>query len=217
MTSRRLLLAASSAFGLMSPWMAFAHDANEKERGPYRTLPKRVQASNDKIDVTLFFSYTCPHCLQFEPYFAKWLETKPADVNVTFSPVSWQKETVPFSLTFYALKHLGWYDRLSLPFFESVVYQTRVYRFETLYKDIDGFMQRNKKDLAQWHAALGNPEVIAQTQEAIARWLDHQIDATPMVAVDGHYVTAPHLVGGNQKTIDMVNELIEKVRQERKA
>ena len=216
MTSRRTLLAAASAFGLMSPWMAFAQE--QQERGPYRTLPNRLNVSNDKIDVTVFFSYACPHCLQFEPHMEKWIRRKkPADVQVTYSPVSWQQETVPFSLVFYALKQLGWFDRLSLPFFESVVYQTRIYKFETLYQDIDGFMQRNKKDLDAWHNALHDPAVIEQTKDAIRRWQDYRIDSTPMVAVDGHYVTSPYLAKGNKQTIAMVEELIAKVRAERKA
>ena len=56
----------------------------------YLVVTPSAPTSRDKIEVVLFFAYTCSHCLQFEPHFAKWAKTAPADVAIRICPVAWQ-------------------------------------------------------------------------------------------------------------------------------
>ena len=52
-----------------------------------------------------------------------------------------------------------------------------------------------------------------KTQQAMQTWQNYQLDATPYVAVNGKYLTAPHMAGSRQKTIEVLNALIEQERQ----
>lgn len=182
----------------------------------YLVVTPSAPTSRDKIEVVLFFAYTCSHCLQFEPHFAKWAKTAPADVAIRICPVAWQPKLDPFTQTYFSLEALGLVDKLSMPFFESVIYQEHPYNFENPSADISDFMAKAGVDRQKWEQTMRSFSVMNKTRQARQLWNAYQIDSTPMIGVGGIYATGPHLVGTREGTPACIDYLIEQVRAQRK-
>ena len=79
MITRRQFVLGAAALPLSDQLFAAQSFTAGKE---YLVVTPSAPTSRDKIEVVLFFAYTCSHCLQFEPHFAKWAKTAPADVAI---------------------------------------------------------------------------------------------------------------------------------------
>ena len=170
----------------------------------------------DKIEVVEFFAYTCPHCLQFHPVFHEWAQKAPEDVSIRICPVAWQPKYLPFTDTYFALEALGLLDSLSMPFFESIIYQTRSYNFDSATRDIHDFMVEAGVDGAKWDATFNSFGVKNKSRNATMLWNAYQIDSTPMVGVGGKFTTGPHLAGSRQGTPAVIDYLVDQMRTLRK-
>lgn len=211
MLNRRNLLIAAVLSA--SAGVSFAK-RNFVEGKDYFVLPSEIPTSSEYVAVTEFFAYTCPHCLQFEPYIKEWTKNLPQYVRFEMSPVAWQKILEPFVRTYYVIKALGRND-LHEKFFENIVYQEDPVNFENPADDIKAIMVKNNVDPKQWDKLYRSFSVSNSVKKAEAAWRVFNIDSTPMIAVGGRYVTGPHLVGSRRETIDCINFLVEKVRAEK--
>ena len=214
MNRRQLLLSLAAVAA--GPRTVFAAPSRFVEGQHYQRVDPPAPASRDRIDVVFFFAYTCPHCLQFDPIFKNWLKTTPADVSVRICAVAWQAKLLPFTQTYYALEAMGLLDKVSMPFFESVVYQERPYDFNDPTKDILDFMKTQGVDVAKFENTLRSFGVMNKSRVATQTWQAYQIDSTPMIGVGGIYSTGPHLVGSREETPACIDFLIEEVRKTRR-
>ena len=213
MISRRALLGASALMACTSPSFGNQTYSAGKE---YLVLQPPVQSDANKIEVIAFFAYTCPHCLQFEPVLDEWAKNLPADVVLRRCPVAWQPKYFPFTDTYFALEALGLLDKLSMPFFESVIYQTHTYDFNNAEADILDFMTKNGVDAEKWKSAIRSFGVKNKNRVAFQTWQTYQIDSTPMVGIGGRFITGPHMVGSRNAMPAALNWMIDQIRQERK-
>lgn len=213
MLTRRQLVMAAAAAPLSGPLFAAPRYTAGKE---YLVITPPAPTSRDTIEVVLFFAYTCSHCLQFEPHFAKWAKTAPKDVTVRICPVSWQPKLDPFTQTYFSLEALGLLDKLSLTFFESVIYQEHPYNFENPLADIRDFMVKSGVDGAKWDQTVRSFSVMNKTRQARQLWQAYQVDSTPMIGVGGIYTTGPHLVGTREGTPACIDFLVDQIRAQRK-
>ena len=82
--------------------------ADPVEGGDYQRIDPPVATSDaNRIVVTQFFSYQCPHCDKFEKPFNAWAAKQPADVKVERAAVAighaaWQ----PAAVAYYALSSM---------------------------------------------------------------------------------------------------------------
>lgn len=213
MITRRQFVLGAAALPLSGQLFAAQSFTAGKE---YLVVTPSAPTSRDKIEVVLFFAYTCSHCLQFEPHFAKWAKTAPADVAIRICPVAWQPKLDPFTQTYFSLEALVLVDKLSMPFFESVIYQEHPYNFENPSADISDFMAKAGVDRQKWEQTMRSFSVMNKTRQARQLWNAYQIDSTPMIGVGGIYATGPHLVGTREGTPACIDYLIEQVRAQRK-
>lgn len=213
MLSRRDLLLA----GALAPvaTSSFAAGRSYVAGRDYLTVSPQAPTAQGKIEVVEFFAYTCPHCLQFQPTFEAWTKNKPDDVTIRVCPVAWQPKYMPFTETYFALEAMGLLEKHSLPFFESVIYQTREYNFNAATADIRAFMVSQGIDGAAWDKAMSSFGVKNKARIASQLWRAYQIDSTPMVGVGGLFTTGPHLVGTRQATAGCIDYLVEQVRRAR--
>lgn len=209
MISRRNLLLASSLTALQVPAWASSFQAGKE----YLVLNPPLPRNNEKIEVIKFFAYTCPHCMQFESIFHEWAQKVPADVVVRACPVAWQPKLLPFTQTYFALEALQLLDKLHIPFFESVVYQTHHYDFESANKDILNFMVEQGVDAKTWERTIRSFTVQNKSRQATQLWQQYRIDSTPMIGIAGRFTTGPHLAGTRAKTLQCVDELIDTIRR----
>lgn len=86
---------------------------------------------------------------------------------------------------------------------------------EDIEKDVLKWVAEHGVDAEKFRQMLGSFSVVSKYRQATRMWKNYGVDATPCVGVAGRYITAPHLVGTRQGTVDTVQWLINKVRQEK--
>lgn len=183
----------------------------------YKVLSVPVPTDNpDKIEVREFFFYGCPHCYHTQPYVNKWLETKPADVNFVHNPVLFMRGADTMARAFYIAKDLGILDKTHNALFSAI---HGVERNQPLFQE---------DNLAEWFTDYGVSEekfkrlfasftVQSQVNQAKATTRAAQIRGVPAFLVDGKYLVLRANLSGENATFDVIDFLINKVRQDRQA
>lgn len=198
------LVCALSFVGLQ----ASAFEATEGK--DYRVVSPTVDSPRDTIEVVDFFAYTCAHCQRLAPMLQDWAKALPPDVTVKRVPVAWEPATQFLSQIYYTFEALDRLDDLHPAFWQDIL-DGQI----TSQADLQNWLEKHKVDLTQWNNAYNSFAVTMHTQQALQAWQNYRLDATPYVAVAGKYLTAPHMAGSRQKTIEVLNWLIEHERQQR--
>ena len=170
-------------------------------------------AADSKIEVYEFFMWTCPHCMQFEPYLRKWLERKPEDVTFAKVPAAFNPSAGLHARAFYALEALGEEQRLSDDFFNALVNDRRRLDSEAA---IAGFVKQFGVDETKFREAFNSFAVTAKVRRAEQLAERFKINAVPKIVVDGRNKTGDGL-GSYQQVLDVTDFLIEDARKLRPA
>jgi thiol:disulfide interchange protein DsbA len=211
--SRRSLLIASVATA--APLLARAQPAARapQELKDYTVLKTPVPVeSGAKIEVLEFFQYSCPHCASFEPYLAAWKKKLPTDVDYRRIPIAWDNSTMPHVRIYYTLEALGKLPEMH----EKVFAAIQKNRQPMLNPDaIADFMAANGIDRKQWLDTYNSFSVAARANRAGQIWRAYKVDGTPIMAVDGRFMTAPSMVGTREGTLVVLDYLVQRARSER--
>jgi len=212
--SRRSLLIASVATAT-PPLLARAQPAARapQELKDFTVLKTPVPVeSGAKIEVLEFFQYSCPHCATFEPYLAAWKKKQPSDVDYRRIPIAWDNSTMPHVRIYYTLEALGKLPELH----EKVFAAIQKNRQPMLNPDaIADFMAANGIDRKQWLDTYNSFSVAARANRAGQIWRAYKVDGTPIMAVDGRFMTAPSMVGTREGTLVVLDYLVQRARSER--
>ena len=178
-------------------------------------VPQPVSPS-DKIVVSEFFWYDCPHCADFDPMLEAWAKKLPPGVVLQRVPVAFSPQFIPQQHLYYALLALGKLnDDMQAKIFNAIHKQ----RIPLGTAD----------QMANWLAQQGIPKktfldaynsfgVAAQVRQATQMVTDYQIQGVPTMAVQGTYTTSAALpeANNNKKVLEVVDFLIKKVQDEKK-
>lgn len=208
MKFNKLILTALIGLGLSQPALALT------EGKDYETLPKAFpQTQADKIEVLEFFAYFCIHCKNLDPIILKHAKQLPSDTYFQTDHVVWDHPAhFGFARLAAAVNHSG------------LKHQANPVIFKAVFDDkVD---LNNPEVTAQWLAqqtAFNGKKVLAsynafsnqtQANKMVNRTLEYNVQGTPTVIVGGKYkVLFPN---GFEDGMNIIDKLIEKVRQERK-
>ena len=219
MISRRLLIssaAAAGAAGFAAPLFAAAPDPilgkDYTEVRPPLEFPKKPVVVHD------CFAYTCPHCLTFAPVMQKFIDSVKdnPEVKVVPVPVAWNEDLSIFPRVYFSFEALGRMNDLHMEFWSWTIRGEHNWSsVEDIEKDVLKWVAEHGVDAEKFRQMLGSFSVVSKYRQATRMWKNYGVDATPCVGVAGRYITAPHLVGTRQGTVDTVQWLINKVRQEK--
>jgi thiol:disulfide interchange protein DsbA len=184
----------------------------------YQTVAgAKAPAADSRIEVIEFFSWTCPHCMRFEPYLHKWLQAKPADVDfvkipvVPDPPTKTESSFVNQAKAYYALEGMGQLARLSDEFFKAIIDQRQRLNDEP---SITTFVSRFGVDAEAFRQAFNSFEVDGKVRRAYQLAKDYQINSWPRMVVDGRYRSGE--VESYQQMADLTTFLVEQARRLRK-
>jgi thiol:disulfide interchange protein DsbA len=205
--SRRHLLIAAA----LAPVLAHAQRTPQEMKDFTYVKPPQPTEGN-KVEVLEFFQYTCPHCASLDPILAQWRKTLPADVEYRRNPIAWNDQTLPHVKIYYTLEALKKTEEMHGKVFKAI----QVDRRPLLKTDeIADFMGANGIDRKQWLDTFNSFAVGTRASRAGQVWKAYKVDGTPMIAIDGKYMTAPSMVGTREGTPAVMDYLIQRVRAER--
>ena len=205
---RHLLIAAA-----LMPCLAHAQAGRTpQELKDYSLVKPSQPTEGNKIEVLEFFQYTCPHCASYDPILSGWRKTLPADVEYRRNPIAWNESTLPHVKIYYTLEALKKTEDLHAKVFRAIQADRR-----PLLKtdEIADFMAANGIDRKQWVDAFNSFTVATRANRAGQVWKAYKVDGTPMMAVDGKFLTAPSMVGTREGSLAVLDYLIQRARNER--
>lgn len=207
--NRRLMLKGLTALAALSATApaVLAQAAGER----YTTLPNPVSSeSSGKIEVIEFFHYGCPHCRDFHPLMKAWLKDLPEDVEFRAVPAIWGNAQLRgLARLYYAAERSGHLSALEEPIFAAVQDDRLPIHTEAGVRDwIDGFDVDGKAFMDTYKSFA--MQALVQRADQVAR--AYRVQGVPTMAVGGRYITSASMTGSHENTLEVVNELIAKVR-----
>ena len=160
---------------------AKASKPGEYTEGKQYVRIKGSTQATGPVAIVEVFSYACPHCAEFAPFFAKLRTNLPKDVQVRYMPAIFSPAWEPYARAFYAAKQLGVLPQTHDALFEAM---QQNYPLNSL-DDLASFYARHGVDQQKFLDAAQSKQtdaMIAADQALEKSW---GIDATPTLVV-GH-------------------------------
>jgi thiol:disulfide interchange protein DsbA len=201
-------LIAASVGATASSWLVPAQA--QVEGTDYVKLSQPVPVPAGKIEVIEFFWYGCPHCNAFDPSLEKWSQSLPPDVAFRRVHVALAPHWAVHQRIFYALDTMGLEPSLHKKVFAAIHIER-----QHLDKpaDISAFMQKNGVDAAKFMDNFNSFTVQTKCRQAGQLAAAYKIDGVPTMGVQGRYYTSVSMAGSHERTLAIVDQLIQKARK----
>ena len=164
----------------------------------YEVLPAPQPTETGRnLEVVEFFWYACPHCFALQGPLHEWLKHKPPDVELRRIPAVLDSSWLQLARTYYTIDAMGLTGKLHQAVFNAI----------HLEKALDPrFLARDPKPLFDWVASRGvdrkrfvdtynSFSVNSRTQRAADLSKLYDVPYTPVLVVDGRYLTSPSMKG----------------------
>lgn len=196
---QQLLLGLGLTLGLSLG--LFATSAGASPAAPvngadYRTLAQAQSTdSGNKVEVTEFFWYNCPHCNVFDPSLEAWVKKQGDRINFKRVPVIFRDSFIPQQKLYYALEAMGKADALHARIFRAIHVERQQLDTD---KQIADFIGKQKDiDAKQFVATYNSFGVQTKVRRAKELQADYKVDGVPLLAIDGRYLTSPAIVSAS--------------------
>jgi thiol:disulfide interchange protein DsbA len=171
-------------------------------------VPVSLPSPQKKVEVIEFFSYACQHCFAFDPTVEAWIKSLPPDVYFHYVPIGFIGPTL--QKAFYALEEIGQREAMHRKIFAAIhVQRTRL----NTESEVSAFLVANGVDGAKYNDAYKSFSVntkLSRGQQLISAY---KVDSVPMIGVQGRYTTSPSQTGTHERTVPVMDFLIQRARQ----
>ncbi len=169
--------------------LAFASPTNPVNGAEYVSIatPQSVSSTGKKIEVIEFFMYHCPACNMIEPALLEWVKKQGDNVQFKRIHVPHNGPKDAEAHLFLALDAMQLEDSL-----HSKVLHTWHVEHHQLLNDDDNlnWALKNGLDKDKFLAAYNSFSVLSKLQSLARIAGNYQVDSTPTLIVDGHYLTS---------------------------
>ena len=165
----------------------------------------------DKVEVTEFFGYFCPHCSDFEPHINKWAADIPANARLVKMPIVWNPLAMLHGRMFFTAEVLARNGVIEdSNAFHMAVFQEYHRRGNRLSSEaaIRNFFSRFNVSTEDFNKTWNSFEVDQRLRVANDIMRRYKIDAVPTVVVNGKYRTGAGEAGGYPQLLELLDELI---------
>ncbi len=204
LTSFFAALLATTALVLAAPAMA-------AEPG-YKAVQTDVSSLDGKVLVQEFFWYGCPHCYYLEGELEPWLGELDEDVIFERRALALGQHWVPLTRAFYAADQLDVVDDTHAQVFHAIHEEGTSLTDADSIADFYAEQGVDREAFLEAFDGFGTQNAIRQTGQ-IAQ--DAGVQGVPALLVDGRYLVTGRLAGGNVEMLQVVDTLIEQIRDER--
>lgn len=161
----------------------------------YRTLEKaQATESGNKIEVTEFFWYSCPHCNAFDPALTDWVKKHGDTISFRRVPVAFRDSFQPQQRLYYALEAMGQADALQKKIFHAIHVERKPLDTDAAIADFVAAQGVDRKKFVETYNSFG---VQAKLRRAVQLQEAYKIDGVPLIAIDGRYLTSPSILGAS--------------------
>ena len=175
-----------------------------------------VNTPPGSIEVIEGFWYGCPHCFELEPQLVAWEQGKPAWVHLRRLPVIFNEVTREDARLYFTIEGLGLVDKLHSEVFReihvrgrplTVVRGNRVDLTATEKAAREFLMSHgvSAEDFARQYRTFSTENKLRQA-EGLAR--RYTLDHTPMVVVQGKYLSDVGMAGGRKELFQLIDDLV---------
>ena len=178
------------------------------------TTPAPSDAAEGQIEVVEFFSYSCGHCMRFDPLFDEWRKKQPADVLVTRVHVGFSKNYEPLQKIFYALQAIGAEEQAHMKAFDAILTKRlRLNKEDVLFP----WVAEQGVDRAKFEQAYKSFGVASKVRRANELQDAYKVEGTPALGIAGKYYTDGSMARGFERMLELASELLDKERKALKA
>ena len=205
MKSLRFLLA------LIGSCLALAAGAADLQEGrDFRVINPPLTVPSDRIEVTEFFWYGCPHCFDLEPPLAAWAASLPAGVSFRRVPaIPANDKWLPAARLYYTLEAMGLADKLHFEVFAAIhVGRQRLDDEKSIFE----WAAKRGLDSQQFLAAWSSPGVQSRVRQSRLLGAAAGLTGVPAVMVHGRYLVLAR--GSHEELLANIDSLVARVRAE---
>jgi thiol:disulfide interchange protein DsbA len=205
---RRVLAAVLVTLGLALALGAGA--AELKEGRDFRLVNPPLAVDRNKIEVTEFFWYGCPHCFDFEPVLAAWAKKLPADVSFRRVPAIFpNNKWATGARLYYTLEAMNLLERLHNEVFNAIHIERQRLDDEKIMFEWVAKKGVDPKKFSETWASFGVQSRVRQAQELTRA---AGLTGVPVVMVHGRYLAQTE--GSYADLVAIIDRLVERVRAE---
>lgn len=198
----------------MLPLSAYAVPANFVEGTHYKPTAQklaRVSGDDKAIEVVEMFSYSCPHCFRLDPQITAWEKTLPAGVKFIRVPAIFRDSWLQYAKVFYAAESMGLLEKLHPLLFNAM--HVEKLRLNTEDQLLD-FIAKQGVDREEFKKMMNSFAIRSKVKQALVMSQSSGITGVPTVIVNGEYMTDAPMAGGMEQMLQVVDFLIDKVKNE---
>lgn len=145
----------------------------------YVRVAAASQPATGPVVIVEVFSYACPHCAEFAPFFAKLRGQLPKDAQIRYMPAVFNDDWKPYAQAFYAVRRLGALESTHDALFLAMMQH---YPINSL-QDLADFYAGHGVDRQKFLAAANSPQTQAEIDADTRIEQGWGIDATPTLVV----------------------------------
>ena len=173
-----------------------------------RLAQEQPAAGKDKIQVVELFWYGCPHCFTFDPYIAKWQESKPDYVEFVHMPAIFTNKLWKLhAAAFYTAEVLGVVDKVHPAMFKAYHEQNKRLASEG---EIAKLFEQHGVSKQEFDKTIKSFAVQAKVKRAADMTRRYGITGVPVVIVNGKYRVEGSLAKSYENMIRITDALVKK-------
>lgn len=220
----RRLLCTTILLGLAGA-NAYAAPAAPQNGSEYMTLPTAQPTdSGNKVEVTEFFAYYCPHCNVFEPLLSAWVKKQGNNIVFKRVHVTSDPRVAPQQRLYYTLEAMGIAEQYHTKAFDAIHKDHLKLQSDDEVFDWAAKAGINRAAFISAYRSFGIPSKLRRADAMMAAY---KVDHWPMVAIDGKYTTSPSMANKNataamteeqqqQNALMVMDFLVAKAKAEKK-
>lgn len=182
----------------------------------YTRIQNPATHDSDKIVVTEFFWYGCPHCEHFEPLLVTWKKNQADDVILTRSPAIWRESMKLHAKVFYLIQTLPNWEFVHTGLFTLIIALHEENDLEVQKQKIGKFLSAFGVSEADYQKKMASPELDLPVESAMALMQQSGANGTPAIMVNGKYLVNNQAAGSPEEILQIADFLVEKERAAKK-
>ncbi|MGR6980715.1 thiol:disulfide interchange protein [Testudinibacter sp. P27/CKL/0425] len=174
--------------------------------------PIKSKPIDNRIEVKLFFTYECAHCLTAFDNLSLYQRLHEEQIQLMLEPIA-VPEVLFSPNVYYSLKGMDRQGLAELLLFDSAELQGKnsLQHGENLYHWLIG----HSVALDQFLMQLNSPAVAAKAQEAVEQTEKYGVFTSPFLVIDGQYVLTSSTLYNDDYTFAVMDFLISRILQQK--